>query len=189
MNLPNKITIARVFMIPLFLIALLSGMFSDGTARIVAASIFLLAAMSDWADGFLARRLNQTTNFGKFMDPVADKLLTASAFIALLSMESLASWMVIVIISREFIISGVRLVAVEQGVVIAASNWAKLKTAIHMVTIVALLLTHESIFGSAYSVLSTVCIALVWLSVALAVISAFEYVYKNLDVFKDKGAR
>jgi CDP-diacylglycerol--glycerol-3-phosphate 3-phosphatidyltransferase len=189
MNLPNKITIARILMIPLFLVALLSNIFDAAAGRYVALGIFILASLSDWLDGFLARRLNLITTFGKFMDPIADKLLVAAALIALVALGSIEAWMVIVLISREFIISGIRLVAAEQGRVIAASTWAKIKTAMQMILIIALLFSHESVTRE-YRILLTVCELLKWLSVAFTVISAWDYIYKNIDVFrgdKNKG--
>jgi len=172
-------------MIPLFLAALLSGIFSPATARYTALAIFITASLSDWLDGFLARRLKQISTFGKFMDPIADKLLVASALIALVELGSIEAWMVVVIISREFIISGIRLIAAEQGRVIAASTWAKMKTAIQMLLIIALLFCHEAIIRD-YQILLTVCELLKWLSVIFTVISAYDYIYKNIDIFKHK---
>jgi len=183
MNLPNKITIARVLMIPLFLIALLSGLLPSAVGRYTALIIFVAASATDWLDGYLARKMNLQTNFGKFMDPMADKLLVAAALIALVQLGSIAAWMVIVIISRDFIISGVRLVAAEQGRVIAAGTWGKIKTAIQMIMIITLLFTHRDIIGD-YQILLALCELLKWLSVVFTIISAYDYIYKNIDVFR-----
>lgn len=124
MNLPNKLTVLRVCMVPVFVVFMLWNGF--GTAsKYVAAAIFILASMTDWLDGYLARKNNLVTDFGKFMDPIADKLLVCSAMICLVEKGALPAWIVIIIIGREFIISGFRLVASDKGVVIAASYWGK----------------------------------------------------------------
>lgn len=183
MNLPNKITMARILMIPVFLAVLLGGFLGPAASRYAAAGIFAAASLSDWLDGFLARRLNLVTTFGKFMDPIADKLLVAAALIVLAELGSIAAWMVVVMISREFIISGIRLVAAEQGRVIAASSWAKLKTAIQMITIITLLIAHDGLLRD-FAVLTAVCELLKWLSVVLTIMSAYDYIYKNRDLFK-----
>ena len=133
MNLPNKLTVLRVCMVPVFVVFMLWNGF--GTAsKYVAAAIFILASMTDWLDGYLARKNNLVTDFGKFMDPIADKLLVCSALICLVEKGALAAWIVIIIIGREFIISGFRLIAAENGVVIAANYWGKFKTVSQMVT-------------------------------------------------------
>ena len=123
MNLPNKLTILRVIMIPFFVLALLYNGGENQTLRYVAAAIFIIASLTDMLDGKIARKYNLVTNFGKFMDPLADKLLVCSALICLVELKELPAWMVIVIISREFIISGFRLVASDNGVFIAARYW------------------------------------------------------------------
>jgi CDP-diacylglycerol--glycerol-3-phosphate 3-phosphatidyltransferase len=183
MNLPNKITVARILMIPLFLAALLGDFSTPVVSRYAALAIFIVASLTDWLDGYLARKMNLQTNFGKFMDPIADKLLVSAALIALVQLGSIAAWMVIVIIGRDFIISGVRLVAVEQGRVIAAGTWAKIKTTIQMLMIITLLFAHKDILGD-YQIILAVCELLKWLAVAFTIISAFDYIYKNIDVFK-----
>ena len=118
MNLPNKLTILRVIMIPFFVLALLYDGGENQTLRYVAAAIFIIASLTDMLDGKIARKYNLVTNFGKFMDPLADKLLVCSALICMIELRELPAWMVIIIISREFIISGFRLVASDNGVVI-----------------------------------------------------------------------
>ena len=137
MNLPNKLTIARVIMIPLFLICLYLNI---GCGKYIAVGIFILASLTDLLDGKIARKYNLVTNFGKFMDPLADKMLVSSAFICLVAQNKIAAWIVIVIIAREFVISGFRLVASDSGVVIAASYWGKFKTNFQMFAIILLML-------------------------------------------------
>ena len=177
MNLPNKLTILRVIMIPFFLVALLVEGVPAG--KWVALAIFILASLTDMLDGKIARKYNLITNFGKFMDPLADKLLVSAALIALISLEKIPAWIVIVIISREFIISGFRLVASDNGVVIAASYWGKIKTVAQMVMVVLLLADFS---GTVMDTLETV---FVYLSLVLTVVSLVDYLIKNKDVLKD----
>ena len=136
MNLPNKLTVLRVLLIPFFVAALLWDKGENMTLRYVAAGIFIAASLTDLLDGKIARKYNLVTNFGKFMDPLADKLLVCAALICLIELDDIPAWMVIVIISREFIISGFRLVASDNGVVIAASYWGKFKTVFQMIAVV-----------------------------------------------------
>ncbi len=174
MNLPNKLTLLRVFMIPVFLVFMLTD-FGGDHRRIIALVIFVAASLTDLLDGYLARKNNLVTNFGKFMDPLADKLLVCSALICFVASRELPAWMVIVIIAREFIISGFRLVASDEGVVIAASYWGKIKTTVQMIMIILLLL------DSPYAMIAA------WAAVALTVISLVDYVAKNIDVVKRGG--
>lgn len=127
MNLPNKLTTFRVILIPFFVFFLLAPYF-EGYGNYIALVIFIVASLTDFLDGKIARKYNLVTNFGKFMDPLADKLLVCSALICLIALDRIPAWIVIVIISREFIISGFRLIAADNGVVIAASYWGKFKT-------------------------------------------------------------
>lgn len=177
MNLPNKLTILRVIMIPFFVLALLYNGGQNQTLRYVAAAIFIIASLTDMLDGKIARKYNLVTNFGKFMDPLADKLLVCSALICLVELKELPAWMVIVIISREFIISGFRLVASDNGVVIAASYWGKFKTTFQMIAVVLLILGIPS--------LSMVTTAVVWIALVLTVISLVDYIAKNVNVLKE----
>lgn len=177
MNLPNKLTILRVILIPFFVACLLAEGGSSQTLRCAAALIFIVASFTDFLDGKIARKYNLVTNFGKFMDPLADKLLVCSALVCFVELSQLPAWMVIVIISREFIISGFRLVASDNGVVIAASYWGKFKTASQMVMVVLLIFNF-----SALSVLTT---AFIWIALALTVISLIDYLVKNAHVLKD----
>lgn len=180
MNLPNKLTILRVIMIPFFLIALLVEGIPYG--KWIALGIFILASFTDMLDGKIARKYNLITNFGKFMDPLADKLLVSAALIALIPLGKIPEWVVIIIISREFIISGFRLVASDNGVVIAASYWGKIKTVTQMVMIVLLIADFAN---PAMNVLETVFI---YLALALTVISLVDYLVKNKDVLKEREA-
>lgn len=177
MNLPNKLTIARVIMIPLFLICLYLNI---GCGKYIAVGIFILASLTDLLDGKIARKYNLVTNFGKFMDPLADKLLVCSAMICLISTGQLPAWIVIIIISREFIISGFRLIASDNGVVIAASYWGKFKTTFQMLMVIVLILNIEH---PVFEVIGTV---LIYVSLALTIISLIDYIIKNKDVLKDQ---
>ena len=179
MNLPNKLTLLRVFMIPFFVVFMLTEI-AGGASKWIALAIFILASMTDWLDGYLARKNNLVTNFGKFMDPLADKLLVCSAMICLVEMDKLAAWMVIIIISREFIISGFRLIASDNGVVIAASYWGKFKTVFQMLMIILLI---ADIQNSAVQVVTTV---FVWIALILTVVSLIDYLVKNKGVLGAK---
>ena len=138
MNLPNKLTILRIVIIPLFILFLYVDI-GDNMNLYIAALLFIVASLTDLLDGKIARKYNLVTNFGKFMDPLADKLLVCSALIALVDIEKLAGWIVIIIISRDFIINGFRVLAADNGIVIAASYWGKLKTTCQMIMIVLLI--------------------------------------------------
>lgn len=173
MNLPNKLTTARMILIIPFVICMMIG--GDGKLRFLALAIFIIASMTDWLDGYLARKNHLVTNFGKFMDPLADKLLVSAAMICLVSMDRLPAWIVIVIISREFAISGFRLVASDNGIVIAAGWWGKCKTVSQMIMIILLI----GNFGGAFATLEQVFI---WLALALTVISLIDYIWKNKQV-------
>lgn len=177
MNLPNKLTVLRVIMIPFFVAALLAQGGENPTLRIAACVIFVAASLTDMLDGKIARKYNLVTNFGKFMDPLADKLLVCSALICMVELRELPAWMVIIIISREFIISGFRLVASDNGVVIAASYWGKFKTTFQMIAVILLILQIEAL-----SVVTTAC---VWIALILTVVSLVDYLVKNAGVLKE----
>ncbi len=181
MNLPNKITIVRVCMIPIFLIFMLIPEITYG--RYIAAGIFILAALTDALDGHIARKHNLITNFGKFMDPLADKLLVSSALICLVELKLIPSWVVIVIIAREFIISGFRLIASDNGVVIAAGWWGKIKTNVQIVMSVMLIINLDVGF---INILEQVAI---YLALALTVISLVDYMLKNKLVLKEHNTK
>lgn len=167
-NLANKLTILRILLIPVFLV-LIAVKIPYGVY--LATLVFILAAITDKLDGYIARSRNQITNLGKFMDPLADKLLVASALISLVEMGRLPTWMVMIIIAREFAITGLRAIAAAEGIVIAASWWGKLKTATQIVAIIAVLIDLPY-----YGVL-------IWCAVVITVISGIDYIYKNRAVF------
>ena len=175
MNLPNKLTVLRICMIPFFVAALLYEGGASRNMRILADILFIAASLTDLLDGKIARKYNLVTDFGKFMDPLADKLLVCSALICLVSMDRLPAWMVIVIISREFIISGFRLVASDNGVVIAASYWGKFKTTFQMLMIIVLFLDLGGIFDLIGQILT-------WAALILTVVSLVDYLVKNKSV-------
>ena len=175
MNLPNKLTILRVIMIPFFVVSLLAFHGEVRLLRNLAAAIFIVASLTDMLDGKIARKYNLVTNFGKFMDPLADKLLVCSALICMIELRELPAWMVIIIISREFIISG--LVASDSGVVIAASYWGKFKTTFQMIGVVLLIFNIPA--------LSTLTTIIVWIALALTVISLVDYIVKNAGVLTE----
>lgn len=179
MNLPNKLTVLRICMIPFFVAALLYENGADQTMRIIANVIFITASLTDLLDGKIARKYGLVTNFGKFMDPLADKLLVCSALICLIQLGQLPAWVVIVIISREFIISGFRLVAADNGIVIAASYWGKFKTVFQMTAVVLLIFNITP--------LSVLTSAVLWIAVILTVVSLVDYVAKNIKVLTEGG--
>jgi CDP-diacylglycerol--glycerol-3-phosphate 3-phosphatidyltransferase len=177
MNLPNKLTILRMILIPVFIIFMKLPI--DG-GRIIALVIFIAACLTDTADGYIARKYDLVTDFGKFMDPLADKLLVCAAMILLIDTGQLASWIVIVIISREFIISGFRLIAVDNGIVIAASIWGKIKTICQMVMLIALI-WDLPFYG--FWVFEQI---LIYASLVLTIVSLIDYLIKNRQVLSSK---
>lgn len=179
MNLPNKLTVFRVIMIPFFVFFILINEKSF-TYRLIAEAIFVLASFTDYLDGNIARKYNLVTTFGKFMDPLADKLLVCSALICLLSIKSIPTVVVILIISREFIISGFRLIAATKNVVIAANMWGKLKTVSQMVMIFILIL---KINNPIWNLLGNIFI---YLSTILTILSLLTYIYQNINVLKER---
>ena len=174
MNTPNKLTVAGMILVPFLVVFLLTGWGGEAN-RWICLAIFVAASVTDWFDGHLARKYNLITNFGKFMDPLADKLLVCSAMICMIELDKLPAWVVIIIIGREFIISGFRLIAAENGVVIAANYWGKFKTVSQMIMIILLMLD----FGGIFAVLTQIFI---WLSVALTIISLLTYIMQNRKV-------
>ena len=179
MNLPNKLTMFRVILIPFFVFFMLFGPLGK-LGDYIALIIFIAASLTDMLDGKIARKYNLVTNFGKFMDPLADKLLVCSAMICLIPLGKLDAAVVIVIIAREFIISGFRLVASDNGIVIAASYWGKFKTVFQMAMIIVLIAD----FGGVFDLIGTV---LIWIAVALTLISLADYVWKNKQVLTQGG--
>ncbi len=188
MNLPNKLTIFRMILIVPFVLLLLGGFHGWGWfaaifggileyVDYIALAIFIIASLTDMIDGKIARKYNLVTNFGKFMDPLADKLLVCSAMIALVEMGRIPSWVVIIIISREFIISGFRLIASDNGVVIAASYWGKFKTTFQMVMVCLMIANIPAL-----SVLTDI---VMWIALILTVVSLVDYLWKNKEVMKE----
>ena len=178
-NLPNQLTIARVCAIPLFIILLLMGF------RVVATIVFLAAAFTDMLDGKIARKYNLVTNFGKLMDPLADKLLTMAAFVCLVELGDIPAWMVIVILGREFIITGMRQVAAAEGIVIAAGWSGKIKTVCQMVAIPLIMLDNWP-----FSLLPFPCPMdqiMLWAALVMTIWSGAEYIIKNKEVFSMKN--
>lgn len=179
MNLPNKLTLLRVLMIPVFVVLLLLQGGENTTLRILALIVFCLASFTDFLDGQIARRQHLVTNFGKFMDPLADKLLVCSALICMIELGELPSWYVIVIIAREFIISGFRLIAADNGIVIAASWWGKFKTTFQMLTVILLILNIPSFH--------TLTMIIAGIAFVLTLVSLVDYIAKNHKVITEGG--
>lgn len=172
MNLPNKLTMLRVIMIPFFVVFLLVDI--TPYDKWIALAIFVVASLTDMADGKIARKYNLITNFGKFMDPLADKLLVCSAMIALIELERIPAWIVIIIIAREFIISGFRLVASDNGVVIAASYWGKFKTVSQMAMVILMIADIPQ--------LQIVTTIVMYIALVLTIVSLVDYLVKNWGV-------
>lgn len=175
MNLPNKLTMFRVILIPFFVVFLLVDITS--VDNWIALAIFIIASLTDLLDGKIARKYNLVTNFGKFMDPLADKLLVCSALVCLVELEKIPAWVVIIIIAREFIISGFRLIASDNGVVIAASYYGKFKTTFQILMICLMIADIEAI--------SMLTMVVMWIAVILTVVSLIDYLVKNKDVMKE----
>ena len=188
MNLPNKLTVFRMILIVPFVILLLGGHAGWGWfdaafggieayTDYIALVIFVIASLTDMLDGKIARKYNLVTKFGKFMDPLADKLLVCSAMICLIDMDRIPAWIVIVIISREFIISGFRLVASDNHVVIAASYWGKFKTTFQMIMVILMIANIQAL-----NILTQI---VMWIALALTIISLIDYIVKNKNVLFD----
>ena len=178
MNLPNKLTVLRVLMVPFFVLFMLTDL-GGAANKWIALAIFVVASLTDLLDGKIARKYNLVTNFGKFMDPLADKLLVCSALICLIQLGQLPAWIVIIIISREVIISGFRLVAADNGIVIAASYWGKFKTVFQMTAVILLIFNIPA--------LSLLTDIVLWIAVILTVVSLADYVAKNIRVLTEGG--
>ena len=173
MNLPNKLTILRMVLVPFFVATLLMSAANE-PLKWVALALFVIASLTDFADGYIARKYNLITNFGKFMDPLADKILTISGMICLIELGRIPAWIVCIIVAREFIISGFRLIAVEKGVVIAANMWGKLKTNFQMFMIIFMIMNIPQ--------LQIVTNILMWIALALTIISLVTYISANKQV-------
>lgn len=196
MNLPNKLTIFRMVLIVPFVILLLGGFHEWGWFTAVfggimeyvdyiALAIFIIASLTDLIDGKIARKYNLVTNFGKFMDPLADKLLVCAAMICLVEMGRIPAWVVILIISREFIISGFRLVASDKGVVIAASYWGKFKTTFQMVMVCLMIANNSGLPNGIQAGYQLFTDIVMWIALLLTLISLIDYIWKNKGVMAD----
>ena len=170
MNLPNKLTVFRCVLVPFF-VAFLLGSGGTGPARFAALAVFVIASLTDFLDGYIARSQNLVTDFGKFMDPLADKVLVNSALVCFVGMGRLSPWVLIVILTREFIISGFRLIAAEKGVVIAANMWGKVKTTVQMICVIVMTLNLPQ--------LKLVEEILIWAMTLLTVVSLCVYLKEN----------
>ncbi|MBR1670464.1 MAG: CDP-diacylglycerol--glycerol-3-phosphate 3-phosphatidyltransferase [Butyrivibrio sp.] len=175
MNLPNKLTVCRVVLIPFFVFFLLNDAMNPAF-KWVALAIFIVASLTDLLDGKIARKYNLVTDFGKFMDPLADKLLVCSAMIGLIELDRIEAWIVIVIIAREFIISGFRLIAADNGRVIAASYWGKFKTTFQMIMVILMIANPE------IAPLPLITQVIKWIALVLTIVSLADYLIKNKDV-------
>ena len=173
MNLPNKLTVVRMVLVPFFVASLLlSG--SNESLKWVALVLFVVASLTDFLDGYIARKYNLITNFGKFMDPLADKILTISGMICLIELGRIPSWIVVIIVAREFIISGFRLIAAENGVVIAANYWGNFKTTFQMIMIILMIVNIPQL-----QILTNLTM---WIALALTIISLVTYISANKQV-------
>lgn len=185
MNLPNKLTILRTILIPFFLVAMLWEAVPYGNW--IALAFFAIASITDMLDGKIARKYNLVTNFGKFMDPLADKLLVCSALIAFVEIGRIPCWIVIIIIAREFIISGFRLVAADNGIVIAAGIWGKIKTAEQMIMLCILLADLGSVFPSLAGIIYVIEEVLIYAALILTIVSLFDYLIHNKGVLAENN--
>lgn len=176
MNLPNKLTILRVILIPVFLLVLFLA--PVPLNRYIAVAIFIIASLTDMLDGKIARKYNLVTNFGKFMDPLADKLLVMSALVSMVALKDLAAWVVIIILAREFAITGFRTLAMEANIVMAASWWGKVKTTVQMMMVVVVLLHLP------FAYMRTLEMVLIGLAVFFTILSGVDYIVKNKQVLK-----
>ena len=173
MNLPNKLTIARMLVVPIFVVVLMFEHY------VISAIIFILASLTDMFDGMIARKYNMETNFGKIMDPLADKILVVAALVCLVQLGDVPAWMVIVILAREFTVTGLRTAAAAQGIVIAAGTTGKIKTILQMIAIPALLLQNWPFYYIGFPFAQI----MLWASLIMTVISGVESVVKNKDTF------
>ena len=179
MNLANKLTMLRILMIPVFIAVLVYSKDRDIVYRYIALGIFVMASATDALDGYVARKYNMITDFGKLMDPLADKIIVSSALIILIELGNISSWIVSIVIAREFIISGIRLIATEKNIIIAASPLGKLKTVSQMLSVILMLLSIEAI--------SFITDISVWLMCILSVVSLLDYIIKNKKVLSLGG--
>ena len=179
LNLPNKLTLLRVILIPLCMFFIVYPVFGKIASPIIAAVLFILTSLTDMLDGKIARKYNLVTDFGKFMDPLADKLLVYSAFCIFVEIKFVPAWMFIIILAREFAVAGIRTVAASTGKVIAAGITGKIKTVLQMICVLCLIMScvvHDPFYIAGQGFL--------WGSLVMTVVSGTEYIVKNIDVFK-----
>lgn len=183
MNLANKLTLIRIYLVPIFMFFILTEFIPTPYNQYVAAGVFILASITDTLDGYIARSRNMVTNFGKFLDPLADKLLVTAALISLVEIDKLYAWMAIVIISREFIVTTLRVVAAAEGIVIAASWWGKLKTITQIIAIIALLVNNFpfSYIGVPFDTM------MLYIAVIITIISGIDYIAKNRETIMNNA--
>lgn len=183
MNTANKITMIRVILVPIFMVLFMFG--KEGPMLYTAIGVFIAASITDAIDGYVARKYQQVTNFGKFVDPLADKVLTTAAFLILVSYDRMSVWALMIVLVREFMVSGIRLVAAGDGKVAAASMWGKLKTVTQMIAIIVamLLLPVDKFLGVQAGLISDI---LIWISVAFTIISGVDYLAKNCNLLNMK---
>ena len=179
MNLPNKLTLFRVVLIPFFVAVLMTYLMGD-MSRWIALVIFVVASLTDLLDGKIARKYNLVTTFGKFADPLADKLLVVSAMICLVELGDLDAWIAVIIVAREFIISGFRIIAAEKNVVIAASYWGKFKTTFQMIMVIMLIADIDNVIWQ------TTAVVITYIALVLTIVSLVDYIMKNKEVMMDR---
>ncbi|WP_461612733.1 CDP-diacylglycerol--glycerol-3-phosphate 3-phosphatidyltransferase [Clostridium sp. Marseille-QA1073] len=177
MNLANKLTVIRILLVPVFLVFIA---LNTSLGTILATIVFVVASLTDKLDGYIARSRNQVTTFGKFMDPLADKLLVTSALVSLVELQVIPGWVAMIIIAREFAVSGLRTLAASEGIVIAASNWGKAKTVIQIVAIIAGLVTLSYDIW----IIRIITMISMALAVIITIVSGIDYFYKNANVIK-----
>ncbi len=179
MNTANKLTVLRMILVPVFMVFLMmEGALWQG----IALFIFIIASLTDALDGYIARNYNQISTFGKFMDPLADKMLTTSAFIVLVSLGRMSPWALMIVLFREFMVSGIRMLAVADGKVIAASMSGKIKTVTQMVAIIAAIILLNPFFNESYA--KPITDILIWISTIATLVSGIEYLVKNKEIIK-----
>lgn len=197
MNLPNKLTMLRIILIPFMMFFYLADFIPYGIGKIIAIAIFIIASLTDLLDGKIARKRNLVTDLGKFLDPIADKLLTATAFLLIMADGTIpAPWGVIVvaiIIAREYTVSALRQIAATKGIVLAADMWGKIKTVVQMIALpVSMLVAYLKVCGFASTtvvlVLAIISYVLIGFATLLTVMSGIHYLVKNRECFKDKTA-
>lgn len=175
MNISNRLTLARVFMIPVFMILM------EISPNLAAAIVFAVASFTDFLDGYLARKRNEVTTLGKFLDPLADKLLTMAAFLYLVQAHILPAWAIVIILGRETAVTGLRVLAAKDGLVMAASIWGKIKTTTQMISVIMLLVAWGASFPAWFSLLA---MGLFYVSLVAAVFSGYDYFKGTMHLFK-----